>query len=294
MPWEIDYALLTFSQLKKSSYYLNSEDKVYIHVGLNLSNYTINWENSKIPKQFFIDKFNSLISILDFAEIQTIIYEGDKLWGHLDLEKSHIEPHIDYYISICPDMWFSEHLLYYLIESAKQIKNKYFIITPEIHKLWDHTWDEITNSNYINLPYDKWDKSNIFDIQNVASNLEEPYLQPANNFKFAGWFDLYSKSFFEDLCPVHKDWVGYGPWDFYSMLISDYVKKQGVDVQEYILRNQIIFEYYPDQNNILNFDNYYKKNLDLKDIPNQRKKFESKMQEYLHKGVEMLKEKNII
>ena len=294
MPWEIDYALLTFSQLKKSSYYLNSEDKVYIHVGLNLSNYTINWENSKIPKQFFIDKFNSLISILDFAEVQTIIYEGDKLWGHLDLEKSHIEPHIDYYISICPDMWFSEHLLYYLIESAKQIKNKYFIITPEIHKLWDHTWDEITNSNYINLPYDKWDKSNIFDIQNVASNLEEPYLQPANNFKFAGWFDLYSKSFFEDLCPVHKDWVGYGPWDFYSMLISDYVKKQGVDVQEYILRNQIIFEYYPDQNNILNFDNYYKKNLDLKDIPNQRKKFESKMQEYLHKGVEMLKEKNII
>lgn len=294
MPWEIDYALLTFSQLKKSSYYLNSEDKIYIHVGLNLSNYTINWENSKIPKQFFIDKFNSLISILDFAEVQTVIYEGDELWGHLDLEKSHIEPHIDYYISICPDMWFSEHLLYYLVESAKQIKNKYFIITPEIHKLWDHTWDEITNSNYINLPYDKWDKSNIFDIQNTALNLEEPYLYPANNFKFAGWFDLYSKSFFEDLCPIHKDWVGYGPWDFYSMLISDYAKKQGIDVQEYILRNQIIFEYHPDQNNILNFDNYYKKNLDLKDIPNQRKKFESKMQEYLYKGIEMLKEKNII
>ena len=50
MPWEIDYALLTFSQLKKSSYHLNPEDKIYIDVGLNLSSYIINWEQSKLPK----------------------------------------------------------------------------------------------------------------------------------------------------------------------------------------------------------------------------------------------------
>jgi hypothetical protein len=37
MPWELDYALLTFVQLKKSKYYINNEDKVYIDVTLNLS-----------------------------------------------------------------------------------------------------------------------------------------------------------------------------------------------------------------------------------------------------------------
>ena len=39
MPWEIDYALLTFTQLKKSSYYLNKKDKVKIDTTLNLSDY---------------------------------------------------------------------------------------------------------------------------------------------------------------------------------------------------------------------------------------------------------------
>ena len=50
MPWELDYALLSFTQLKKSKYYLEDSDKVYIDVTLNLSSYIIDWEKSKIAK----------------------------------------------------------------------------------------------------------------------------------------------------------------------------------------------------------------------------------------------------
>ena len=32
MPWEIDYALLTFTQLKKSKYFLSKEDNVVVEV----------------------------------------------------------------------------------------------------------------------------------------------------------------------------------------------------------------------------------------------------------------------
>jgi hypothetical protein len=32
MPWDIDYALLWFTQLKKSSYYLTGEDTIEIDV----------------------------------------------------------------------------------------------------------------------------------------------------------------------------------------------------------------------------------------------------------------------
>jgi len=35
MPWELDYALLSFTQLKKSKYYLKDEDKVFIDSTLN-------------------------------------------------------------------------------------------------------------------------------------------------------------------------------------------------------------------------------------------------------------------
>ena len=47
MPWEIDYALMSFTQFKKSKYYLDPNDRVKIDTFLNLSSYIIDWDNSK-------------------------------------------------------------------------------------------------------------------------------------------------------------------------------------------------------------------------------------------------------
>ena len=52
MPWELDYALLSFTQFKKSKYYLNDEDTIEINPSLNLSSYLVNWEKSKISKNY--------------------------------------------------------------------------------------------------------------------------------------------------------------------------------------------------------------------------------------------------
>ena len=41
MPWELDYALLSFTQFKKSKYYLTEEDTIEINPVLNLSSYLI-------------------------------------------------------------------------------------------------------------------------------------------------------------------------------------------------------------------------------------------------------------
>ena len=277
MPWEVDYALLQFIQLKKASQHLS--DDIYFHIGLNLSSHIINWNESKLPKEFFINKFNAALKMLDWAkEVNVTIYDGDELWGHLDLEKVQMDPKIDYYMSICPDMWFHEYALFYIIESAKQVKDKHFIITPEIHKLWDWTWDELVNENYQNIPYGDWNKSDIFEIQSRV--LDEPYLKEATRFKWAGWFDLYSKDFME-LIPVPDDWKGYGPWDYYSMLVSDIAVKNGIDIKEYVLKNQIIFEYHPNKEDKGNFADYYKDLLSLNKIENQRQVVESKFPYYI-------------
>ena len=283
MPWEVDYALLQFIQLKKASQHLLNDD-IYFHIGLNLSSHIVDWNKSKLPKEFFINKFNATLKMLDWAkEVNVTIYEGDELWGHLDLEKTQIDSKIDYYMSVCPDMWFHEHTLFYIIEAAKQIKDKYFIITPEIHKLWDWTWDELVNENYQNIPYSDWNKSDIFEIQSRV--LEgEPYLQQTSRFKYAGWFDLYSKDFLE-LIPVPSDWKGYGPWDYYSMLISEIAIKNGMDIKEYVLKNQIIFEYHPNKEDKSNFADYYKDLLSLNKIENQRQVVESKFPYYIEQWI---------
>lgn len=295
MPWEIDYALLTYTQLKKSKYHLEEGDTIEISSCLNLSSYLIDWEKSKLPKQFFIDKFNQLSNVLIDYKYDPKIYDGDKLYGHLDFQRESVSKEVDYYINICPDMYFSEYLLTYLISASKQVSNKYFVITPQIHKLWDWTWDEITDPSYINVSYDKWDKVDLFDIRynsKFISN-QEISLYPVQKSKWAGWFDLYSKSSYEELCPYHEDWKGYGPWDFYSMMVSAYAKDNGVDFQQYLLKGETIFEYSvgPLKEG---FSKYYKDLLHLNKIPDQRKEFESKMQLYLNKTISQLKEKNII
>jgi hypothetical protein len=268
-------------QLKKASQHLS--DDIYFHIGLNLSSHIINWNESKLPKEYFIDKFNTALKMLDWAEeVNVIIYEGDELWGHLDLEKTQMDPKIDYYLGLCPDMWFHEYTLFYILESAKQVKDKYFIITPEIHKLWDWTWDELVNENYKDVPYEDWNKSNIFEIQSRA--LGEPYVQQTTRFKYAGWFDLYSKDFME-LIPVPDDWKGYGPWDYYSMLVSDIAVKNGIDIKEYVLKNQIIFEYHPNKEDKGNFADYYKDLLSLNKIENQRQVVESKFPYYIEQWI---------
>ena len=64
MPWDIDYALLTFTQLKKSKYHLSKDINITIDVDLNLSNYIIDWKKIKISKDSIIVKYNTLIVII--------------------------------------------------------------------------------------------------------------------------------------------------------------------------------------------------------------------------------------
>lgn len=295
MPWEIDYALLTFTQLKKSKYYIDSDINIEIDSVLNLSSYIVNWNDSKLPKEYFIEKYNSISKLLIDYKHNPKIFKEDKLYGHLDLQKESKEKHIDYYINICPDMYFSEHILSYLIQTTQYIKNKYFVITPQISKLWDNTWDEITHPNYTNILYKEWDNVDVFDIRNnLKINNEDIELYPVQNNKWAGWFDLYNKALWEELIPVHKDWSGYGPHDWYSMMLSEYAKQNGVDFQQYLLKGQVIFEYSVGPLKNSGFSNYYKNLITKNNIPDQRKQFELKINKYLNKGIQTLKEKNIL
>jgi hypothetical protein len=298
MPWEIDYALISYMQLKKSKYHLPTDVNIEIETVLNLSSHIINWEKSKLPKEFFIEKYNDISVLLqDYKHIKRIYY-GNELYGHLDFQKEIINKDTDYYLYICPDMYFSEHALTYLIESARQIKNKYFVVTTEISKVGDADWDEITNSKYVDIPYSDYLNVDIFDVRyNNKYSEEDRFISATKRSKWAGWFDLYNKAFYEELCPFLDEWKGYGPWDWYSLIITNYVKQLGVDFQQYVLRNETIWMYPSGPltgDDINGFSKYYKDFIYLNDIPNQRQEFESKMNEYVNKTLTNLKNKNII
>jgi len=295
MPYEIDYALLSYTQLKKSRYHLPDNIDIEIDTVMNMSDYLIDWDKTILPKEFFKQKFNDLSVLLKDYTVNSKIYEGNECYGLLDMQRDSYCG-ADYYINITPDMYFSEHLLSLMLESAKLIKNKYFVVTPEIHKMWDFSWDEITNNKYIDIPYADWNNTDVFDIRhNMKTDNVEPYLESTQTSKWAWWLDLYNREFYEDFAPVQDDWYGYGPWDWYTLMLTEHAKSKGVDFQQYVLRGQTIFEYPVGPLKGKGFVSYYKDFMTMKgNAPQQREKFEANMDLYLKRGVKHLKQKGII
>jgi hypothetical protein len=266
MPWEIDYALLSFTQLKKSKYYLPEDINITIDSVLNLSSYLINWDESKLPKEFFIEKYNQLLPLLKDYTHNSKIFDGDELYGHFELQRECLSPDADYYMYLSPDIYFNEHVLAYLVKSLEHIDDEYFVLTPQIPRMWDNSWDILTNEKYINHPTELWDSIDIFDI--ATDEHPTPTLTHSeNHIKWAGWFDIHSKSFIEKLAPVQPEWHGYGAWDLYSMNVTKAFQHLGGKFKQYILTNQVVFEYSVGPlktENINGFSNYYKKFLTIK------------------------------
>ena len=293
MPWEIDYALLSFTQLKKSKYYLQPDVNIKIKSALNLSSHLINWEESKLPKEYFIEKYETLSILLKDYQHDMFVYEGNELWGHLDLQRDAMEPETDYYISICPDMYFSEHLLSYLSMAVRTIKNKYFVLTPQICRMWDESWEPITHPKFAVGPHYGWEKTtDIFDVDNyLHTSSEEVSLQPIDQIKWAGWFDLYSKDFYEELTRIPEEWKGYGAWDWFGIVVSNYAKRLGKDFQQYCLNNQIVFAYSVGPltgENLDGFTSYYRNMLVKRDVSEQREEFNKNVNTFIEQRIKEL------
>jgi hypothetical protein len=187
-------------------------------------------------------------------------------------------------------MYFNEQLLYYLIESIRTIDNQYFVLTPQICRMWDESWEIITHPNFAKGPHYGWEHTtDIFDVDyHIKTSNDEIKLTPIDQHKWAGWFDVYSKAFFEELVPVHEAWSGYGGWDYYGILISMYAKQRGYDFQQYRLDGQIIFEYGIGPLVGKEFSTYYKNFIVKQDVSEQRNKFNQNIEFYIKQRLETL------
>jgi hypothetical protein len=241
MPWEIDHFNITCDKLRTSLYNIDRDIKIYVDVWLNLSGAIIDWEKSTIPKEYFTVRFKAIeYYFKDLCNTRFNIYNDSEIFGCLDAQRDSVQDDIDYYVAMCPDMNFNEYLMGHLLEAAKQITTKYFIITPQIFKCWDKTWDILVNDKFKMILYENCLMTNSNLIIKLTDDVK---IQRLNTFKFSGWLDLYNKAFYEKLVPVLDSWHGYGPWDLYSMNVCVLAQRFGEDVQQYFLENQVVWFY---------------------------------------------------
>jgi len=233
-PWEIDDFERQINQLIKSSYNIENPKNIIIDVTLNLE--IIDWDYSKMPKEYFIDKFTAVCKRAQTR--YSVEYDMDgNIQGVTDKRRSIETKAQDYIIWLDSDVFFPTTLLPYMVLATKNIDSGCFILSPQIIRYWDASWDVLTNKKYLSEPFNHRDYFESFSLDDECSNSETTIITNPNRIKFGGgWFNLFSNSIFEKI-PLPKEIGAYGPDDTY---ISECANRS--HVTQYILSGQVVTE----------------------------------------------------
>ena len=253
LPHEIDDLELTLNQMKKAFRYVDEQNFI-LDITLALTGELTLWEQSKIPIEYFTHKYEKLRKSCDWitnkyfrveqhSEVLGCVSKRRKVW------KEH--QNVDYHIWLDTDIIFDERTLAYIDSSIQSLNKDYphAVVSPEIVKVWDNTWDCLVNEQFLNEPLD-YQKTNdpyldcgikgdigIETINNTIPN------QP--RMKFAGgWFTCISKKLL-DRITVPDSLGHYGLEDTFIMWGSDKLKLG----QQFKIKNLVVCENYKYRDN---------------------------------------------
>lgn len=230
-PWEIDDLDRQADQLIRGSYYL--EDTVIVDVTMNLE--VVDWQESNLPLSYFTDKFKYIETKLK-QYYQTNFDLDLTIQGCTDKRRQAAKKEQDYIIWLDSDLYFPHQLLPLLITASHQIEDEDYILSPEIIKYWDHSWDCITNPSFLDQPHNHRDFFDLFSVDKFTSE-QEVYVRKNNQIKFGGgWFNLIKSTIFNKVELV-DDLGAYAPDDTY---LSYCGMKLGIS--QYILAGTVVSE----------------------------------------------------
>jgi hypothetical protein len=244
-PHEIDFLDRICDSLMRNANYVDTAN-VIVDVVLNVSETLYDITQFKIPLSLFENKFRFIERKLsEKYGVNFVINTSKDVFGLNHYRRNVVKnSKEDIIVFLDTDVYFNDTTLLYTMFAANQILEtglQYFIITPQIYKFWDNSWDVITNKHYITKPYNFRDTFNSYEAYTFQKEDVNIKLNQ-NKFKLAGgWFNLFSTKLLK-LISIPESFGAYGEDDTYLMYCSDILRNNGWDVRQYILENVIVFE----------------------------------------------------
>ena len=291
LPREIDQFERLCNSFKESYFFVENQIEIVLDASLNLNETFVDWKNSQIPKEFFIEKFNNINKLHSEWTHKNIfqIENSDKCLGINDKRRNSINDGLDYdylmYLDL--DVFFSHMTLVSLTQLLNQIDTDYNIISPETVKLWDDSWADLVNEKYINHNHEFFKTVDPYSVHKlVFDNLVEEKIKfrTINNVKFGGgWFNVFSKKLLKFI-NIPESLGSYGLDDTFVMIGANMMKQKGYDVTQYILEGTICIE-----NNKYTLYNYnpYDKFLADKSFENKGRTFKQGLRKKSNENFEL-------
>lgn len=263
-PREIDDFDHLANQLKVASKYISNLD-VSVNIILNLNDNIIDWKESKIPAEYFVTKFNHILKKFDWCKNLSKISYNSELFGFIEQRVSLVKNFPDYhgYLFLDSDIIIDDYVFYFLENSLSVINEEKFIVSPQMYKFWDASWNVISLDK-TNLEFDV-NTFDSFSIKTVEKG--EPKLVVNKDIKFAGgWFTYISKDLFQEV-PFPPGISGYGAEDSF---IARYARSKKYN--QYIMEGTLVQENRKYLNNII-YTDLVKYNTELLKAVNDRTKY---------------------
>lgn len=247
LPEEIDDLERILIQLKYASKYLDNNDRVFIDISLGLSDALTNWNTSVFPKSFFLSKFQQLKKYTNWC-VESNFNISDEILGCVSQRRISSKKYIvDNIIWLDTDIIFTPSTLKHVLNATETLKKNgihNYIITPEIVKVWDSTWDCLVNDNFKNNQYgyektnDPYIDAGIYGDVELVEIINNGINQP--KLKFAGgWFTCISSEVF-DRIPIPESFGHYGLEDTFIMFANEKTNT----VTQYKIKNLVVCEDY--------------------------------------------------
>lgn len=255
LPNELIHLNDTINRLYEGSRYLTLEQRknIKLNVVMGISDEIIDWNKSIIKKSDIIDKFLKIKNLVDWTD-NCIFETSTEISGCTSMRMESSKSDSDYYIWLDTDIIFDSFLLPNMLNSIKIVEGETskFIITPEIVKQWDNTWDCLVNERFIDKEIGYQSKNNPYEDTFIKDGTTISLTKVRNNIigqpymKFAGgWFVLLSSKFLEKI-PFPDGFTHYGYEDTYLMWGAHVL--QDPNIIQYKLKNTIVCENYYDRN----------------------------------------------
>ena len=261
LPYEIDELENTLNQLKKASYYIDNKVEYVLDVTMTISDRMINWDKSSLPKKYFIDKFTKLETQSDWC--QNEFKTSDILLGCVSQRRESLKNHkdADYFIWLDCDIIFDERTLSYMqmVMSSTSKEHEHSIITPELVRIWDNSWDILVNEQFKDKPFEYNQTNDPYKDSGIKGDISiETVLNtnsPQSRFKFAGgWFTCISGALLRRI-GIPEEFGHYGYEDTFVMVGSEkLMRTTDIQITQFKIKNLVVCENYKyrDNNHYLN------------------------------------------
>ncbi len=286
LPYEIDDLEKTLTQLKVASNYISNKIEWVLDVSMSMSDDLVDWKKSSLPKHYFVDKFTKLSAHTDWCMKTFRI--SDEIKGCVSQRRFTNLQYIDtdFHLWLDTDIVFDERTLAYFenILPIVSQQTQYSIITPEIVRCWDTTWDCLVNDEFKSKPLnyqrinDPYKDSGIKG--DVALESVQAIIPNQPRFKFAGgWMTCLSGDLVRRI-GVPESFGHYGYEDTFIMWGAEkLMKTTDINIQQFKIKNLVVCENYKYRNNA-----HYINNISAFDKRDEFKKIaESHFNEELNK-----------